>query len=123
MNLRNNSANFLSLFASSATLICCALPTFFVVLGAGASFASLITIFPFLVALSHYKIYISLFALLMLSVASYTNYKSYHLPCPTDPELGKSCMQMKKTSRYMYFFSVGLFLIASAFTYIIPRFI
>lgn len=123
MDIKNNSANFLSLLASSATLICCALPALFVVLGAGASFASLITIFPFLVTLSHYKTYISLFALLMISIAGYTNYKSYYLPCPTDPELGNACMQMRKKSRYLFFFSVGLFLMASTFTYIIPRFI
>ena len=123
MDFRNNLANFFSLFASSVTLLCCAFPAFLVVLGAGASFASVVTIFPFLVALSHYKTYISLFALLLICIAGYTNYKSYHLPCPADPALGKSCMQMRKKSRYIYFFSVGLFLIASTFTYIIPRFV
>ena len=123
MDKRNNSANFLSLLASSATLICCALPAFFVFVGAGASFASLITIFPFIMALSHYKTYVSLFALLMISIAGYTNFKSYYLPCPTDPELGNACMQMRKKSRYAFFCSVGLFLIASTFNYIIPRLI
>ena len=39
-------ANFLSLFASSSTLICCALPTIFILIGAGATFANIISIFP-----------------------------------------------------------------------------
>ena len=45
--MQDKSANFLSLFASSSTLICCALPSLFIAIGAGASFASLITVFPF----------------------------------------------------------------------------
>ena len=57
--MNDRAANFFSLFASSSTLICCALPSLFVVLGAGASFASLLTIFPFLIVLSKYKVTIS----------------------------------------------------------------
>ena len=47
--MEDKSVNFLSLFASSSTLICCALPAMFVALGAGASFAALVTNFPFLI--------------------------------------------------------------------------
>ena len=35
----DRSANLISLFASSSTLICCALPAVFIVIGAGATFA------------------------------------------------------------------------------------
>jgi hypothetical protein len=119
----NSLSLFLSLFASSSTLICCALPAIFVALGAGASFASLISVFPFLVVLSQYKIYITLFALIMLVVAGYANYKTYHMPCPVDPELGRTCMQTRKKSRYIYYFSVLIFLVATIFTYIVPRLI
>ena len=78
----DKSANFLSLFASSSTLICCALPSMFVLLGAGATFASIITVFPFLIVLSQYKIWITSFALIRLALAGYVNYKTYHMPCP-----------------------------------------
>lgn len=121
--MNDNSANFLSLFASSSTLICCALPALFVALGAGATLANLINVFPFLAMLSQYKIYISLFALLAIAIAGYANYKTYHLPCPKDAELGETCMQTRKRSRYVYYSSVGLFLFASIFTYIVPRFV
>ena len=69
--MNDKTTNFLSLFASSSTLICCALPAIFVAIGAGASFASLITVFPFLIVLSQYKIYITLFALVMILIAGY----------------------------------------------------
>jgi len=120
--MEDKSANFLSLFASSSTLICCALPSLFVVIGAGASFANLL-VFPFLIVLSQYKIYITMFALVMIVFAGYVNYKTYHMPCPADPEIGRLCMQTRKRSRYIYYFSVGLFVFATIFTYIIPRII
>ena len=119
----DKTTNFISLFASSSTLICCALPALFVVVGAGASFASLITVFPFLITLSQYKLYITVFALIMLVLAGYVNYKTYYMPCPADPELGKACMQTRKKSRYIYYLSAVLFFIATIFTYIVPRLI
>ena len=119
----DKTTNFISLFASSSTLICCALPAIFVVLGAGASFASLITVFPFLITLSQYKLYITLFALIMLVLAGYINYKTFYMPCPADPELGKLCMKTRKRSRYIYYLSLLLFIFATIFTYIIPRLI
>ena len=60
--VNEKAANFFALFASSSTLVCCALPAIFVGLGAGASFASLVSTFPFLITLSQYKLYITFFA-------------------------------------------------------------
>ena len=84
--MNDKTANFFSLFASSSTLICCALPAVFVLLGAGASFASLLSVFPFLIILSQYKLAITAAAFAMIVVAGYVNYKTYYMPCPIDPE-------------------------------------
>jgi hypothetical protein len=121
--MNDKTSNFFSLFASSSTLICCALPAVFVALGAGASFASLITTFPFLIVLSQYKIHITVSAVVMIVVAGVVNYKTYYMPCPADPELGRVCEQTRKKSRYVYYASVGIFLFASIFTYIVPNFL
>ncbi len=121
--MTDKTANIFSLFASSSTLICCALPALFVALGAGASFASLITIFPFLIVLSQYKLYITFFAMGMIIVAGYINYKTYSMPCPTDLELGRLCAQTRRRSRYIYYVSVVIFLFASIFTYIVPYYL
>jgi hypothetical protein len=121
--MQDKSANFLSLFASSSTLICCALPSLFIAIGAGASFASLITVFPFLIVLSQYKLSITIFASVTIIFAGYVNYKTYYMPCPTDPELGKLCMQTRKQSRYVYYISVVLFIFATVFTYLVPKLI
>ena len=119
-NMFDRSANYISLFASSSTLICCALPAVFIVIGAGATFASIISIFPFLVVISKYKVSITLVSLLILVFAGYINYRTYYLPCPADPELGRICLQTRKRSRSIYYFSVILFTFATIFTYLIP---
>jgi len=121
--VKDNTANIFSLFASSSTLICCALPSLFVALGAGVSFASLITYIPFLITLSHYKVEITLFALVMIVMAGYVNYRTYHMPCPADPELGRLCMQTRRRSRILYYISLVIFIFATIFTYLIPNFL
>ena len=122
-NMFDRSANLISLFASSSTLICCALPAVFIVVGAGATFASIISVFPFLVVISKYKVSITLVSLLILVFAGYINYRTYYLPCPADPELGRICLQTRKRSRSIYYFSVILFTFATIFTYLIPNII
>lgn len=119
--MNDRAANFFSLFASSSTLICCALPSLFVVLGAGASFASLLTVFPFLIVLSQHKVTISLLALATIGLAGLTHYKTARMPCPAEPELGRVCLRSRKRARVLYYISVGVFLFATTFTYLMPR--
>lgn len=116
----DKTSNYFSLFASTSTLICCALPAVFVTLGAGATFASLISAAPFLITLSQYKISITLFALVMIVLAGIVNYRTARLPCPLDPELGRACMQTRRRSQSLYFISTGIFVFASFFTYVVP---
>src|SRR3954451_10577874 len=54
---RNRSAllNYLSLFTSFGTLLCCALPSLLVLVGLGATVASFLSALPWLVTLSHHK--------------------------------------------------------------------
>ena len=61
----------LTLLASTSTLICCALPALFVTLGAGATFASIVSAFPQLIIISHYKVYISIATLIILVIAGF----------------------------------------------------
>ena len=119
----HKTASLFSLFASSSTLICCAMPALFVALGAGASFASLVSTVPFLITLSLYKLQITSFAFVMLVIAGYTNYRTTRLPCPVDPELGRACLQTRRRSLNVYYASSGLFVFASLFTYVVPRFL
>ena len=49
--------NYVSLFGSFSTLICCALPSVLVLLGMGSAVASLLSAVPWLVALSRHKVW------------------------------------------------------------------
>ena len=118
--MQDKTANFFSLFASSSTLICCALPALFVLLGAGATLASLIDYFPQLIVLSKYKIYISITTAIILLIAGLLIKKSAILPCPTDPHLRDACLKFRKRSRVIYGVSLGIFVFASLFTYVLP---
>ena len=49
--------NYFSLFSSFGTLLCCALPSVLVLLGMGATVASLLSAAPWLVSVSRHKIW------------------------------------------------------------------
>jgi hypothetical protein len=49
--------NYFSLFSSFSTLICCALPSVLVLLGMGATVASMLSAAPWLVSLSRHKMW------------------------------------------------------------------
>lgn len=51
----NKLLSVLSLFASLGTLVCCALPSLLVLVGLGATVASILSDVPWLVSLSHHK--------------------------------------------------------------------
>ncbi|MEJ6586643.1 MAG: hypothetical protein QNL25_01115 [Pelagibacterales bacterium] len=119
----NKLVNYLSLFTSSGTIMCCALPALLVSMGAGAALSSLITVFPQLVILSIYKIPIFIGAFIMLIIAGMLQYQSRGLPCPTDKKQANACMQTRKVSMIIYFTSVGIFIIGLLFAFIIPLFI
>jgi hypothetical protein len=51
----NRLLGFLALFTSLGTLLCCALPSLFVLLGLGATVASVLSAAPWLISLSHHK--------------------------------------------------------------------
>jgi|SRR2546421_8739148 len=54
-NRQNFWLQYLSLFSSLGTLLCCALPSLLVLFGLGATVGSLLTAVPWLVSLSHHK--------------------------------------------------------------------
>ena len=63
----NLSPSFLSLFTSLGTLLCCALPSLLVLVGLGATVASVLSQAPWLVSMSHHKHWVFLTAGLLIS--------------------------------------------------------
>ena len=108
----------LSLFTSLSTLICCALPTFLVTLGMGASMVSLISLFPWLLVLSEYKIQIFFVAGLLLLISFYLFWKGRNAPCPIDPIQAKMCLKLRFTNLIILIISSTIFLIGFFFAFI-----
>ena len=46
----------------------------------------------------------------MIIAAGYANYKTYHMPCPADPDLGRECLKTRRRSRVLYYFSTLIFI-------------
>ena len=108
----------LSLFTSLSTLICCALPTLLVALGMGASMVSLISLFPWLIVLSKYKIQIFFVAGLLLLISFYLFWQGKNAPCPIDPIQAKMCLKFRFTSLIILIISFTIYLIGFFFAFI-----
>jgi len=98
-----SGASWLTLFASTGTLICCALPIIFVSLGFGATVAALTSSFPLLITLSKYKIWVFAFSAAMLALSGWLMYRPR--ACPVDPELSRVCLRTQVWNRRIYWIS------------------
>ena len=96
--------NVLALFASTGTLVCCALPITLVSLGMGATVISMTSNFPFLMTLSEHKLWVFVISALLLFAAWFVYNRNR--ACPVDPELAQLCQRAQKWNRRMLWVSV-----------------
>jgi hypothetical protein len=109
-----------SLFATSSTLVCCAIPALLVALGAGAALSSLVSVFPQVVWLSEHKDVIFAMAGLMMAGSSVLQWRNRYAPCPTDPALREACLRTRKVSFVVYLVSVALYALGAWFAFVQP---
>jgi hypothetical protein len=113
-------ASAASLFASSGTLLCCALPALLVALGAGAVMSSLVSAVPQLVFLSEHKEALFTVAGLMLLASGALQWRNRNAPCPVDPQLREACLRTRKVALRLFRASVGIYLIGGWFAFVQP---
>ncbi|MFN3571374.1 MAG: hypothetical protein ACK4VX_13925 [Polaromonas sp.] len=113
-------SSWVALFASSGTLVCCALPALLVALGAGAALSTLVSVVPGLVWLSEYKAPVFGIAGAMLAFSGALQWRNRFAPCPTDPALRHACLRTRKTSARVYGLSVALYLVGGWFAFLQP---
>lgn len=99
--------SWLVLFASSTTLVCCALPILLVSLGLGAVSASLFANLPFLVTLAQYKAWMFAGSGGVLLLAAWLLFRSGRV-CPADPDLAEQCEKAHRWNTRLYWVSVGI---------------
>jgi hypothetical protein len=111
---------FLSLFTSTGTLICCALPALLVALGAGAALSTLVATVPGLVWISEYKEVVFTVAGVMLAISGWLQWRGRYAPCPVDPAQRDACLRTRKTSARVYLASVAVYAVGGWFAFVQP---
>lgn len=109
-----------SLFLSSSTLVCCALPALLVALGAGAALSSLVSVFPQIVWLSEHKEALFIAAGVMMAVAGWLQWRGRMAPCPVEPSLRAACLRTRRVSARLYWLSLGIYLVGGWFAFVQP---
>ena len=110
-------ASLATLFASSGTLLCCALPAALVAIGAGAALSSLVSAVPQLVWVSEHKEAVFIFAGVMLAASGALQWFNRNAPCPADPRLRDACLRTRKASLVVYGLSVAIYLVGGWFAF------
>lgn len=113
----------LSLFTSFSTLICCALPALLVSLGMGASLASFVSAFPWIVSISQFKIQTFVLAGVLFIISVYLFWKGRNAPCPSDPIQAKICSKLRSINLVMLLISLVIYLIGIFFAFIVVNFL
>jgi hypothetical protein len=96
-----------SLFATSSTLVCCAIPALLVALGAGATLSSFVSVFPQIVWLSENKEAVFLLAGLVMAFSGALQWQNRRAACPLDPRLRDACLRTRKVSARVFIVSVA----------------
>lgn len=120
---RSALLNYVSLFTSFGTLLCCALPSLLVLLGLGATVASFLSAVPWLVTLSHHKNWVFLVSGLLIGSNFVYTYKvaprlrAGGAACPADkPE---ACEQASTLSRAVLWISAVLYCVGVFSAYLL----
>jgi mercuric ion transport protein len=99
--------NYLSLFTSVGTVLCCALPTLLVLVGLGATVVSFLSVVPWLVVLSHHKNWVFVVAgLLIAGNWLYLHGRRTRL-CPADAS--GACESATRMSRIVLIVSTAIY--------------
>ena len=107
----------LSLFASTSTLLCCALPALLVTVGAGAVMAGIASNVPGYVWLTERKVLLFVLSGVMLAVAATMRWRSRHAPCPADPAEARACARLRRASGWLLYSSVAVYLVGGFFAF------
>lgn len=108
---RSALLSYFSLFTSAGTLLCCALPSLLVLLGLGASVASMLSFLPWLITLSRYKQWTFSISGILIAI-SFVN--MYYLASRLKaqeclPDNPSACKESSKLSRVLLWVSAGMY--------------
>lgn len=116
--IKDSSVTIFTLFTTTGTLICCAIPIIFVTLGLGATVAAMTSAFPFLIFLSQHKIWVFAFSGVMLAISGWLMFRPGRT-CPVDTDLARACNTAFKWNKRIYWTSVVIWGIGFTAAYVL----
>ena len=114
---RSLLAPTLSLFASTSTLLCCALPALLVTIGAGAVMAGIASNVPGYVWLTERKVPLFILSGLLLALAVFFRWRSRNAPCPIDPVEAEACTRLRRRSGQLLWASIIIYGVGGFFAF------
>jgi hypothetical protein len=123
LRTRGGALSFLSLFTCLGTLLCCALPSLLVLLGLGATVATVLAEVPWLVALSHHKHWVFIVSGLLIT----GNFAYVYAIAPKlqitrgacDPNNPSACLTAGRFARIVLWCSALLYLVGCFTAYVL----
>ena len=111
--MKNKTFSILTLFASSSTLICCALPALVATLAGGIAVSGMVSAFPILVPISQNKGWIFLVGGILLLLNGYFVFKyNKEVACDLDEE---SAFEISDQFNRRMFYTSGIIYSVGAF--------
>ena len=110
---RGGILGYVSLFTSLGTLLCCALPSLLVLLGLGATVATVLSSVPWLVKLSHHKVWVFTTAGILIILAFVQTYaiaprlRRSAVDCP--PNNPQACYEASRFSKVVLWLAVVIY--------------
>jgi len=109
--------SWLTLFASTGTLLCCALPILLVSLGLGATVAAVTSSFPILITLSQYKAWIFMLSGSLLAGTAWLMSRNND-QCPVDSAATVLCMRAQIWNRRILTFAIVIWMVGFIAAYL-----
>ena len=118
-----NALSYFTLFSSTGTLLCCALPALLVTIGAGGVMASIYANVPGYITFAQNKSLLFLLVAVLLLINGLILWLNRNAPCPVDATKAEICMKSRKISRTIYFISLGIYCVGFFFSYLAAKLI
>ena len=109
--------NYLSLFTSFGTLLCCALPSLLVLLGMGATVVTVLSAVPWLVTLSRHKGWVFLISGVLIGGNLLLAMRSQGRSCPADAR--DACNTARTVSRAVLWLSLATYCVGVFSAYLL----
>jgi mercuric ion transport protein len=115
--------SYFSLFTSLGTLLCCALPSLLVLLGLGATVATVLASVPWLVTLSHHKVWVFTVAGVLITLNFIQTYAvgprlgSTNESC--SPENPEACDTATRVSKAMLWIATAIYALGFFVAYVL----